>query len=73
MHTFKGRVDCVLQARKYIYVFEFKRDGTADEALNQIEDNGYALPFKADKRKIIKVGASFDSNTRMLTDWKVIE
>ena len=48
------------------------RDGTADAALEQIEDRGYALPYAADPRKLIKIGANFDSKTRILDEWKVV-
>lgn len=57
--TYNGRIDCVLESAKYIYIFEFKRDDSADSALKQIEDNGYALPFKADPRKLFKIGVAF--------------
>ena len=73
MHTFNGRVDCVLESEKYIYLFEFKRDDTAENALAQIKDMGYALPFAADRRKLYRIGVGFDSSTRMLTDWKAEE
>lgn len=43
------------------------------QALQQIEDKSYALPFAADDRKLYKIGVSFDSETRMLSDWKVVE
>jgi hypothetical protein len=50
---------------------ELKRDGTADEALDQIEANGYAEPFSADSRWVHRVGCAFDSRTRLLADWRV--
>ena len=58
---------------EYVYrlIFELKRDKSADEALAQIEDMNYALPYVADKRTLYKVGVNFDSETRMLTEWKV--
>lgn len=71
MHTSKGRCDCVVETDNYIYVFEFKRDGTAKEALEQIEEKGYAKPYAADERTILKVGAVFDSVERNLTEWVV--
>jgi hypothetical protein len=71
MHTYTGRVDCILETDNYVYIFEFKRDKSADEALAQIEDMNYALPYVADKRTLYKVGVNFDSETRMLTEWKV--
>ena len=51
-HTSKGRIDLVLQTDKFIYVIEFKLDGTAEEALQQINDKHYALPFASDGRKL---------------------
>ncbi len=71
-HTFEGRIDCILQTKDYIYIFEFKRDDTVDAALAQIEENEYALPFVADSRKLYKIGVSFDSEKRKLIDWKVV-
>ena len=73
MHTFTGRIDCKVETAKFIYLFEFKRDETVDQALQQIEDRSYALPFAADERTLYKIGVSFDSETRMLADWKVVE
>ena len=68
----EGRVDCIIETPDYIYVFEFKLDGTADEALTQIEEKGYARPYEADSRKLFKIGISFSSDTGTINDWKVI-
>jgi hypothetical protein len=57
----------------YVYIFEFKLDGTADEALQQIEDKGYARPYEADERKLYRIGVSFSSETGTVSDWKVVE
>ena len=73
MHTFKGRIDCKVETGRYVYLFEFKRDGTAEEALKQIEEKGYALPFAADSRKVYKIGAAFNSDKRILNGWEVRE
>ena len=73
MHTFKGRIDCRVLTSDYIYLFEFKRDETAEKALQQIDDKDYTLPFVADHRKLYKIGVSFDSKERKLSDWKVAE
>ena len=67
----QGRADCVIETDKYVYVFEFKLDGTADEALRQIEDKGYALPYANDSRSLYKIGCSFSSETGTIEDWKV--
>ncbi|MBR2215112.1 MAG: ATP-binding protein [Selenomonadaceae bacterium] len=73
MFTATGRVDCIVQAANYIYLFEFKRDSTAKAALEQIEAKEYALPFVADKRSLYKIGVAFDSKTRLVSDWLVAE
>ncbi|MCR5293868.1 MAG: ATP-binding protein [Lachnospiraceae bacterium] len=73
VHSARGRADCVAEVRDYVYLFEFKRDGTADEALAQIEEKNYAAPYAADSRRLIRVGVSFDSEKRALEEWKTIE
>ncbi len=73
LHTYTGRIDCIVETDNYVYLFEFKRDDTADAALKQIEDNKYSLAFEADTRTIYKIGIAFDSKTRMLSEWKVME
>ena len=73
MHTFTGRIDCRVETDGFIYLFEFKRDESAETALKQIDDKSYALPFVADKRKLFKIGVSFDSEKRTLAEWKAVE
>jgi hypothetical protein len=70
-HTSEGRIDLVLQTDAYTYVMEFKLDGTAEEALAQINDKNYALPFTVDNRKLVKVGVNFSSQTRNIERWIV--
>ncbi|MDR1025700.1 MAG: ATP-binding protein, partial [Treponema sp.] len=69
-----GRADAVVETRDLVYVFEFKLagSGTAEEALRQIEEKGYLLPWTAGGKKLIKVGAVFDSETRTLGEWKAL-
>jgi hypothetical protein len=66
----RGRVDCVVEARAHVYVIEFKRGGTAADALAQIEGKDYAAPFSADSRKLHLIGCAFDPKTRLLSDWE---
>lgn len=70
-HTSYGRVDLVLQTDKYIYVMEFKLDGTAEEALQQINEKEYAQPFLSDNRKLFKIGVNFSAKTRNIEQWIV--
>lgn len=64
-----GRVDCILEMKDYIYIFEFKMAGSPQEALAQIEEKGYAKPYLTDPRKVICVGMNFSSDTRTVEDW----
>jgi hypothetical protein len=70
-HTSNGRIDLVLQTSDYIYVMEFKLHGTAEEALQQINDKGYALPFAKDARTLYKIGVNFSPETRNIDKWVV--
>ena len=73
VHSAKGRADAIVQTPDYIYIFEFKLNGTAEEALKQIDEKGYAEPFKSDKRKLLKVGVEFSAETRNVSRWLVEE
>ena len=68
-----GRVDCIVEIPEYIYIFEFKLDGTADEAMRQIVDKGYAREYESDSRKLYKIGAVFSSETGTIEEWKTVE
>lgn len=64
-----GRTDMVVWMPDTIYVFELKLNGTAKEALEQIGNKGYAIPYQADGRKVVKVGVRFNAETRVPEDW----
>ena len=72
-HTNRGRIDLVLKTDRYIYIMEFKLDGTAEEALRQIEEKGYADPFAHDGREVIRVGVNFSSAVRNIERWIVVK
>ena len=69
VHQALGRADIVVEARAHVYVMELKRDGTAEEALAQIEAKDYTAPFAADPRELHVIGCAFDTATRTLSDW----
>lgn len=64
-----GRADVVVQLQDVVYVFEFKYDGTPEEALAQIDSKQYAIPYRADGRRVVKIGVIFDSSTRTIGGW----
>ena len=69
--TSRGRIDIVIQTADYVYVMELKLDGTADDALRQIDERGYADPFMSGNRHIYKIGVNFSSATRGIEEWKI--
>ena len=68
-----GRADCVVITPKFVYVFEFKlwSAGSAQEALQQIIDKGYATKYESSGKELILVGASFDEAKRNIGEWEV--
>ena len=70
--TSNGRIDLLLQTKDFIYVIELKIDSTAEAALHQIEEKGYAKPFAHDARKLFRIGVSFSTKKRHIEDWKIL-
>jgi len=64
-----GRVDAVVKTKEYIYVFEFKLNGTAEEAIRQIDSKDYLLPYILDGQKLIKVGVDFCKEKRNINNY----
>ncbi|HAP02888.1 MAG TPA: AAA family ATPase, partial [Lachnospiraceae bacterium] len=71
VHMATGRADCVVKTPDYIYVFEFKLDKPIEDAMSQIDDKGYAIPYTADNRKLYKIGVVFSTEKRNVSDWKI--
>lgn len=69
--TSDGSIDMLIQTPRYVYVIELKYDGSAEEAIRQIDRKDYALQFSASDRKVFKIGANFSSKTRRISDWKI--
>ncbi len=65
-----GRADVVIKTKTDIFVLELKVDGTVENALAQIYDKGYAIPYEADGRKITKCGVTISSEKRNITHWR---
>ena len=61
LHSDFSRADCEVETADFIYLFEFKRDSSSDDALHQIEEKHYELPYPANPRKLIKIGVNLDS------------
>ena len=70
--TSESRMDMIIKTKDYIYILEFKLDGSAEDALRQIEEKGYAKPFAMDSRKLFKIGVNFDTKKRSISEWKMV-
>ena len=68
-----GRADAVVHTPDAVYVFELKYDGSAEEAIKQIDDKGYLIPYSADGKRLYKIGVNYDSQQRTIGDWMVKE
>lgn len=70
-----GRNDVIVETDDAVYVLEFKLDGSAEEALRQIENKGYLLPYSAAKKsdgtpkRLVKIGVGFDREKRTIGNW----
>ena len=71
VRTAKGRIDIVFETKTDRYVMELKIDRPAQEALDQIDHKGYLLPYTLDSLHLHKVGISFSTETRTLSEWKI--
>ena len=68
-----GRADAVVHMPEAIYVFELKYDGSAEDALKQIDEKGYLIPYSADGKRLYKIGVNYDSNLRTIGEWVIKE
>ena len=66
-----GRTDVVVWMPDTTYVFELKVNGTAQEALDQINSKNYALPYQTEDRNVVKVGVAFERETMTVGEWIV--
>ena len=70
-HTSDGRIDLLVESPQYRYVMEFKLDGTAEEALQQIKDKDYPLQFTLDDKKTYLIGVNFSKETRTIDKYLI--
>ena len=68
-----GRADVVIKTMTDIFVLELKVDDTVENALAQIDDKGYAIPYAADGRKVTKCGVRIGSEQRNITHWRITD
>jgi hypothetical protein len=64
-----GRIDAIIETRNIVYCFEFRLNGTAKQALAQIDAKEYAFPWTGSGKKVFKVGVNFDFEKRNIGEW----
>lgn len=72
VHSIRGRADAVVKTKEHIFIFEFKLNGSAEEALKQIDEKGYLIPYTLDGKSLVKVGVNFSKETRNIEDYIVV-
>ena len=66
-----GRIDFVIRMPETTYVFEMKVNGTAQEAMDQINGKGYALPYYTEGKSVVKIGIQFDREKMTIGDYLI--
>ena len=69
MHTAIGRMDTVVITTDRIFLFEFKINGTKEEALQCIKDRRYAASLRLRNKPITGVGVVFSPKTKGVAEW----
>jgi hypothetical protein len=72
VRTAAGRIDTLVETKQYVYCFEFKLNGTSEEALRQIDSKDYLLQWKGGGKKLFKIGVVFDFEKRNIGEWKIV-
>jgi hypothetical protein len=72
VYTNEGRIDAVCETKDFVYLFEFKLDGSVEDALKQIEDKDYAVGYEASNKQVVKIGVAIDTEKRNIKDYKII-
>jgi hypothetical protein len=65
-----GRIDTLVETKNFVYCFEFKLDGAAEDALKKIDTKEYLLPWEGSGKKLFNIGVTFDSTHRNIGEWK---
>ena len=73
IRTSSGRIDFVVISPKTIFLFEFKLNKSAEEALKQIDEKEYEKKFSFDGKHVWKIGVNFSSEKRTVDEWKIVD
>jgi hypothetical protein len=69
--TNQGRIDAILELKERIFLFEFKLDGSAADAIQQIKTHNYAQKYRLTDKPLTLVGVNFASDKRTISEWQV--
>ena len=71
--TCHARMDVMLRTRRFIYIFELKTDGSVSKAMDQIEDKGYAIPYRHSDKTIIRISANYSTERNNIDSWEIMK
>ena len=60
-----------MENENHVYIFEFKMNESAEAALKQIEETGYAEPYLASGKRIIKIGVNISDKKGTIDEWLI--
>ncbi len=69
--TCNARMDMMMETSRFIYIFELKTDGSSENAMSQIHEKGYHLPFVGKGKQIINIAANYSSNSNNIESWQI--
>ena len=69
VHSSQGRADAVVETLTDVYIFEFKFNKTAQEAIDQIHKKKYAAKYQASGKTITGIGVNFISAQKSVSEW----
>ena len=72
VHTNDGAIDAVFETDRDIYVLEFKRNESAQSALDQIREKKYCDKYLLASKPVTAIGVNFDAEKRTVGEWLAV-
>ena len=66
--TARGRIDMVVESKDKVFIIEFKANQSAEKAVAQIKEKGYADKYKLQDKQIILIGINFSTEEKNISE-----
>jgi hypothetical protein len=75
VQTSDGRIDALVRVDDYVYAFEFKLDGSAQEALQQVKNKEYLQHYQNQGKVCIGIGVNFSKELKKVEEilWEEVK